>query len=105
MTRRPTGPADGLDRRQFLTTVGATATEMRRDSDRILDEDNFQVVLDTFMDSRSAYMFVTNPLGAQLDQQIAGPIVLQCPGVRHGEHGTIQGSQVRHRPRPPLPLG
>jgi len=49
---------------------GVRATEMRRDSDRILEEDNFQVILDTFMDSRSAYMFVTNPLGAQLDQQV-----------------------------------
>ena len=49
---------------------GIRATEMRRDSDRILEEDNFQVILDTFMDSRSAYMFVTNPLGAQLDQQV-----------------------------------
>jgi hypothetical protein len=46
------------------------ATEMRRDSDRILDEDNFEIILDTFMDSRSAYMFVVNPLGAQLDQQV-----------------------------------
>ena len=47
-----------------------TATEMRRDSDRILEEDNIQILLDTFKDARSAYMFVTNPLGAQLDQQI-----------------------------------
>ena len=46
------------------------ATEMRRDSDRIFDEDNFEVILDTFMDSKSAYMFVVTPLGAQLDQQI-----------------------------------
>ncbi|MGI9627555.1 MAG: DUF5916 domain-containing protein [Longimicrobiales bacterium] len=49
---------------------GPTATEMRRDSDRILDEDNIQIVLDTFKDARSAYMFVTNPLGAKLDQQV-----------------------------------
>jgi len=49
---------------------GVVATEMRRDSDRILDEDNIQIILDTFRDSRSGYMFVTNPLGAQLDQQI-----------------------------------
>jgi hypothetical protein len=49
---------------------GITATEMRRDSDRILSEDNFQIILDTFQDSRSGYMFVTNPLGAQLDQQV-----------------------------------
>ena len=46
------------------------ATEMRRDSNRLLDEDNFQVIIDTFDDSRSGYMFVTNPLGAQLEQQI-----------------------------------
>lgn len=50
---------------------GVIATEMRRDSDRLLQEDNFQIILDTFKDSRSAYMFVTNPLGAQLDQQVA----------------------------------
>ena len=47
-----------------------TATEMRRDSERILEEDNVQIVLDTFKDSRSAYMFATNPLGARLDQQV-----------------------------------
>jgi hypothetical protein len=57
-----------------------TATEMRRDSNRILDEDNFQIILDTFMDSRSAYMFVTNPLGAQLDQQVAN----EGEGARFG---------------------
>ena len=51
-------------------TGGVTATEMRRDSDRILDEDNFQIIFDTFKDSRSGYMFVTNPLGAKLDQQV-----------------------------------
>jgi hypothetical protein len=49
---------------------GVTATEMRRDSERILQEDNIQIILDTFKDSRSGYMFVTNPLGAQLDQQV-----------------------------------
>ena len=49
---------------------GVIATEMRRDGDRIFDEDNFQVILDTFRDYRSAYMFVVTPLGAQLDQQV-----------------------------------
>ncbi|HUE95880.1 MAG TPA: DUF5916 domain-containing protein, partial [Longimicrobiaceae bacterium] len=49
---------------------GIIATEMRRDSNRILEEDNFQIILDTFRDSRSAYMFVTTPLGAKLDQQV-----------------------------------
>jgi hypothetical protein len=50
--------------------TGPIATEMRRDANRILDEDNFQVIFDTFRDSRSAYMFVVTPLGAQLDQQV-----------------------------------
>ena len=47
------------------------ATEKRRDSPRLLDEDSFQVILDTFHDRRSGYMFVTNPLGAKLEQQVA----------------------------------
>ncbi len=59
---------------------GVTATEMRRDSDRILSEDNFQIILDTFRDGRSGYMFVTNPLGAQLDQQVSN----EGEGVRAG---------------------
>ena len=45
---------------------GVIATEMRRDSPRLLDEDHFEIILDTFRDSRSGYMFVTNPLGAKL---------------------------------------
>ena len=50
---------------------GIVATEMRRDSTRLLnDEDSFQIIIDTFNDSRSGYMFVTNPLGAKLEQQI-----------------------------------
>jgi len=47
------------------------ATEKRRDSQRLFDEDNFQIILDTFHDRRSGYMFVTNPLGAKLEQQVA----------------------------------
>ena len=47
------------------------ATEMRRDSPRLFDEDNFQIILDTFRDRRSGYMFVTSPLGAKLEQQVA----------------------------------
>ena len=47
------------------------ATEMRRDSDRLLDEDSFSLILDTFNDSRNGYMFVTTPLGAKLEQQIS----------------------------------
>ena len=54
----------------FDSSGAPTATEMRRDSERILEEDNVQIVFDTFKDSRSAYMFATNPLGAKLDQQV-----------------------------------
>ena len=50
--------------------AAVVATEMRRDSDRLFDEDNFQVILDTFRDSRNGYMFVTTPLGAKLEQQV-----------------------------------
>ena len=50
---------------------GIVSTEMRRDSNRILDEDSFQIILDTFNDSRSGYMFATSPLGAKLEQQIS----------------------------------
>ena len=49
---------------------GVVSSEMRRDSDRILDEDYFAVILDTFKDSRSGYMFVVSPLGAKLEQQV-----------------------------------
>ncbi|MEO7156292.1 MAG: DUF5916 domain-containing protein, partial [Vicinamibacterales bacterium] len=51
-------------------TLAVSATEMRRDADRLFDEDNFQVILDTFHDSRNGYMFLTTPLGAKLEQQI-----------------------------------
>ena len=53
-----------------FSSMAVTATEMRRDADRLFDEDNFQVILDTFHDSRNGYMFVTTPLGAKLEQQI-----------------------------------
>ena len=46
------------------------ATEMRRDSDRLMDEDNFQILLDTFHDLRNGYIFLTTPLGAKLEEQI-----------------------------------
>jgi hypothetical protein len=57
------------------------ATEMRRDGSQITNEDSFQIILDTFMDSNSAYMFVVSPLGAMLDQQV----------VREGE-GSARGT-------------
>ncbi len=51
-------------------SLPVTATEMRRDADRLFDEDNFQVIVDTFHDSRNGYMFLTTPLGAKLEQQV-----------------------------------
>ena len=51
-------------------SLPVTATEMRRDADRLFDEDNFQIIVDTFHDSRNGYMFLTTPLGAKLEQQV-----------------------------------
>jgi len=70
-----------------FSSVGVTATEMRRDADRLFDEDNFQVILDTFHDSRNGYMFVTTPLGAKLEQQI----------FDEGEGGNRQGTSNINR--------
>ena len=64
---------------------GVIATEMRRDSPRMLDEDNVQLIFDTFRDSRSGYMFVTNPLGAKLEQQISE----EGEGGRRGNSSNI----------------
>jgi hypothetical protein len=46
------------------------ATEKRRDSSDIYQNDHFQMMLDTFHDRRNGYIFVTNPLGAKLDLQV-----------------------------------
>jgi hypothetical protein len=42
------------------------ATELRRDND-FENDDSFSLVLDTFHDHRSAFLFRTNPLGTQSD--------------------------------------
>src|SRR3990172_1844314 len=34
------------------------------------DDDSFEIILDTFLDSRNGYLFVTNPLGAKRDAQV-----------------------------------
>jgi hypothetical protein len=44
--------------------------EMRRDSQNILQNENFAVTLDTFNDKRNGFMFQTNPLGAQRDTSL-----------------------------------
>jgi hypothetical protein len=44
------------------------ANDMRRDSQRLRDNDNFGVSLDTYYDRRNAFVFYTTPLGALTDQ-------------------------------------
>ena len=34
------------------------------------DDDSFEIILDTFLDSRNGYLFITNPLGAKRDAQV-----------------------------------
>jgi hypothetical protein len=46
------------------------ANEKRRDSDKLTQNDHFEVMLDTFHDRRNGYLFIINPLGAKLDLQI-----------------------------------
>jgi len=47
------------------------ASQMKRDFDYGTD-DNFKIVMDTYGDSRTAYVFVTNPNGARSDAMISG---------------------------------
>ena len=47
------------------------ANEMRRDSNNIFQNDNVQLVLDTFYDRRSGVLFQTNALGALSDQEVS----------------------------------
>lgn len=46
------------------------ATEKRRDSENIYENDHIQIMLDTFHDKRNGYVFVVNPNGARLDLQV-----------------------------------
>jgi len=47
------------------------ANEMRRDSNNIFQNDNVQLVIDTFYDRRSGVLFQTNALGALSDQEVS----------------------------------
>ena len=49
---------------------GIRATERRRD-DGFAEDDRISVILDTFHDHRSAFLFRSNPLGAQYDALVA----------------------------------
>lgn len=44
-------------------------TEMRRDA-FLMDNDNIEIILDTFHDHRNAYFFSTNPAGALVDGRV-----------------------------------
>ena len=44
--------------------------EMRRDANRILQNENFAFILDTFYDRRNAVIFNINPIGGRTDGQI-----------------------------------
>lgn len=44
--------------------------EIRKDF-REDDQDDFEVILDTFRDRRNGYIFITNPAGGRVDRQIA----------------------------------
>ena len=46
-----------------------TAQLTRRDSD-LVNDDSFVVLLDTFRDRQSAYLFAVNPLGTQADARV-----------------------------------
>jgi hypothetical protein len=45
-------------------------SDIRKDF-RTDNQDTFEVILDTFHDRRSGYVFITNPAGARADQQVA----------------------------------
>ena len=66
---------------------GVIATEKRRDSLRLLDEDNFQIILDTFHDRRLGYMFVTKPAGRET----------RATG-RRGRRRRFPRQQLEHQP-------
>lgn len=46
-----------------------SATQLRRDAD-LSSDDNVTILIDSFHDRRSAYLFQTNPNGARWDEQI-----------------------------------
>ncbi len=46
------------------------ANEMRRDSNQLRQNDNFAVLLDTYHDRRTGYIFSANPIGGLADSQV-----------------------------------
>ncbi len=72
------------------------ATVARRDA--VFEEDNVSVMLDTYNDTRRAYVFVFNPLGVQADaiftegrgEDYSVDIVMQSQGVVTDEGYTVE---------------
>src|SRR5688572_30743264 len=58
------------------------ANELRRDGNAIPQNDNFGIVLDTFLDRRNAYYFQTTPIGALRDASVTD-------GVNNGNWNTV----------------
>ncbi|HEV2750343.1 MAG TPA: DUF5916 domain-containing protein [Gemmatimonadales bacterium] len=50
---------------------GVRASQLRRDAD-LSSDDNIQILIDSFDDRRSAFVFATNPNGAMWDAQFSG---------------------------------
>jgi hypothetical protein len=48
----------------------SVVNDLRKDF-REEDQDDFEVIIDTFGDRRNGYVFITNPAGARVDRQIA----------------------------------
>lgn len=64
---------DNLYIAAFLHDTDADAAivnDIRKDF-REDDQDDFEVILDTFRDRRNGYVFITNPAGGRVDRQIA----------------------------------
>ena len=63
-------------------------TDSRRDSS-ITDSDSFQLILDTFLDQQSGFVFGTSPAGQEYDGQLANE---GAGGSRFGGGGTSSGA-------------
>jgi hypothetical protein len=51
------------------------ATELRRDNNNIIQNENITIVLDTFYDRHNGFLFQTSSLGAIRDQSVADGMV------------------------------
>jgi hypothetical protein len=84
--------------------------EMRRDSQNILQNENFAFLLDTFYDRRNGFLFQFNPIGGRMDGQITneGPYnsdfnpIWDVKVRRHADGWTAEAAvpfkSLRYRP-------